>query len=82
MADHYGQHSAKAARGHIGHQDYLAQLTKGEIDLRHDRSTARRIRNARFPVIKTLDQAPSLLILEELGYLPIDKMALIYSFRS
>ena len=56
MADHCAQLSAKAARDHIGHQDYLAQLTKGEIDQRHDRSTARRIRNARFPVVKTLDQ--------------------------
>lgn len=56
MADHYAQISAKAARDQIGHQEYLAQLTKGELDLRHDRATARRIRNARFPVIKTLDQ--------------------------
>ncbi len=56
MADHYPQISAKAAREQIGHQEYLAQLTKGELDLRHDRATARRIRSARFPVIKTLDQ--------------------------
>jgi DNA replication protein DnaC len=56
MADHYAQLSAKAARDHIGHQDYLAQLTEGELGLRHDRATARRIRNARFPVVKTLDQ--------------------------
>lgn len=56
MADHYAQVSAKAARDQIGHQEYLAQLAKGELDLRHDRATARRVRNARFPVIKTLDQ--------------------------
>jgi DNA replication protein DnaC len=56
MADHYAQLSAKAARDQIGHQDYLAQLAKGEIDVRHDRATARRIRIARFPVIKSLDQ--------------------------
>ena len=56
MADNYAQLSAKAARDHIGHQDYLIQLAKGELDLRHDRATARRIRSARFPVIKTLDQ--------------------------
>lgn len=55
MADHYAQLSAKAAKNQIGHQDYLAGLIKGEIDLRHDRATARRIRNARFPVVKTLD---------------------------
>jgi DNA replication protein DnaC len=56
MADHYSQLAAKAARDNNGHQEYLAHLTKGELDLRHDRVTARRIRNARFPVIKTLDQ--------------------------
>ena len=56
IAGHYAQFSAKAARDHIGHQEYLAQLAKGEIDLRHDRATARRIRSARFPVTKTLDQ--------------------------
>jgi DNA replication protein DnaC len=56
MADHYAQITAKAARDQIGHLEYLAQLAKGELDLRHDRATARRIRNARFPVIKTLDQ--------------------------
>lgn len=56
MADHFSQLSAKAARDQIDHQEFLAQLTKGEINLRHDRATARRIRNARFPVLKTLDQ--------------------------
>ena len=56
MADHSAPLAAKAARDQIGHQEYLSQLTKGEIDLRHDRATARRIRNARFPVVKTLDQ--------------------------
>lgn len=56
MAENYAQLSAKAARDQIGHQDFLALLTKGEVSLRHDRATARRIRNARFPVLKTLDQ--------------------------
>lgn len=56
MADHYAQFAAKAARDNNGHQEYLAQLIRGELDLRHDRATARRIRNARFPVVKTLDE--------------------------
>lgn len=56
MADHYATLSAKAARDQIGYQEYLAQLATGEINLRHDRATARRIRNARIPVTKTLDQ--------------------------
>jgi DNA replication protein DnaC len=40
----------------VGHIDYLAKLTEGELHLRRDRATLRRVKNARFPVIKTLDQ--------------------------
>ena len=36
--------------------DYLARLLEGEADLRRDRATQRRMRLARFPVIKTLEQ--------------------------
>jgi DNA replication protein DnaC len=36
--------------------DYLASLAQGEADVRRDRATQNRIRLARFPVIKTLDQ--------------------------
>ena len=36
--------------------DYLEKLADGEACLRRDRSIERRIRLARFPVIKTLDQ--------------------------
>ena len=36
--------------------DYLARLVEGEADLRRDRATKSRIRLARFPVIKTLEQ--------------------------
>jgi len=35
--------------------DYLAQLIEGEATLRENRSIKRRIDNARFPVLKTLD---------------------------
>lgn len=35
---------------------YLAHLTEGEAQRRHDKQIARRIAAARFPVIKTLDQ--------------------------
>jgi DNA replication protein DnaC len=36
--------------------DYLARLLAGEADLRRDRATNSRIRLARFPVIKTVEQ--------------------------
>jgi len=38
IAEHYAQISAKAAHNQIGHQDYLAQLIRGELDLSHDRA--------------------------------------------
>lgn len=38
------------------HVDYLAALVQGEADLRYDRSIARKIQQARFPVKKTLEQ--------------------------
>jgi DNA replication protein DnaC len=56
MADNYAPLAAKAARDAVGHVDYLAGLTTGELNLRRDRVTLRRIKSARFPVIKTVDQ--------------------------
>lgn len=56
MAEHHAPLASLAARDSWGHLDYLARLTEGEANLRRDRATARRVRNARFPVIKTLDQ--------------------------
>jgi DNA replication protein DnaC len=45
----------KAAEQQRSHVDYLAQLVDGETALREDRSIERRVRNARFPVLKTLE---------------------------
>lgn len=56
MAEHYNQLASKAARDATNHADYLAGLTVGELNLRRDRATIRRIKNARFPVVKTIDQ--------------------------
>ena len=56
MAEHHGQLAAKAARDSLSHADYLTQLTEGELNLRRDKATVRRIKSARFPVVKTLDQ--------------------------
>jgi DNA replication protein DnaC len=47
--------AATAAKRSLPHLDYLAQLVEGEAALRADRAVARRIKAARFPVIKTLD---------------------------
>src|SRR5262252_3143849 len=119
IAQHYAELATQAAQQAWSHVDYLARLAEGEAQWRHDRATKSRIRLARFPVIKTLEQfrwdwptrinrlqgyavlfasaidvintlavaknagrlkaelkkytKPALLILDELGYLPIDK---------
>lgn len=46
----------QAATDNWSHEDYLDKLADGEATLRQDRSTQRRVRLARFPVIKTLDR--------------------------
>lgn len=56
IAEHYAPMATQAAHKAWSHVDYLARLTQGEVDVRRDRATQNRIRLARFPVIKTLDQ--------------------------
>ncbi len=56
MAEHHNQLAAKAARDSLSHVDYLSRLTEGELNQRRDKACIRRIKNARFPVVKTLDQ--------------------------
>lgn len=56
MSANYEALANQAAKEHRSHVDYLASLVEGETCLRLDRAIKRRIRLARFPVIKTLDQ--------------------------
>jgi len=56
VAENHAALAAKAARDGLGHASYLAALVDGELNLRRDRATVRRIKNARFPVLKTIDQ--------------------------
>jgi DNA replication protein DnaC len=56
IREHYQQLAVQAAEKQIPHIDYLEKLADGEAAFRRDRSIERRIRHARFPVIKTLDQ--------------------------
>jgi DNA replication protein DnaC len=51
----YQAAATKAAEHQHAYVDYLAQLVDGETALRENRSIERRIRNARFPVLKTLE---------------------------
>ena len=47
--------AAEGATNHWSHLDYLGRLIQGEVATRQDRVIARRIKAARFPVIKTLE---------------------------
>jgi DNA replication protein DnaC len=55
-AEPYAALATQAAQQGWSHVDYLSTLVEGETNLRQDRATKRRIRLARFPVIKTLEQ--------------------------
>jgi DNA replication protein DnaC len=55
VQQHYEPMAKEAAMAQQGHIDYLAKLIEGETFERQQRSIQRRIRQARFPVIKTLE---------------------------
>ena len=56
MRDQHQQLAKQASQKQWSHLEYFEKLADGEDALRRDRSIQRRIRLARFPVIKTLDQ--------------------------
>ena len=56
IRDHFEELARQAAQAPWTHVDYLARLIEGEAALRQDRATQRRIRQAKLPVIKTLEQ--------------------------
>ena len=56
IQENYQTLADQAAREQWTHQQYLARLLEGESQRRQDRSIARRIAEAHFPMIKTLDQ--------------------------
>jgi len=56
MGQHYQELAKTAAVQKMSHEEYFEQLIRGEADLRWDNAIERRIRLARFPVVKTLEQ--------------------------
>jgi DNA replication protein DnaC len=56
VREHYAEFTREAAAASADHLALLMRLVEGEAHLRQDRSVERRIRLARFPVRKTLDQ--------------------------
>ena len=56
MREHVEDLAGQAAAASWSHVDFLGRLVEGEAALHQDRARARRIQQARFPVLKTLDQ--------------------------
>ena len=56
ILENYQQELAEAARKKRSARQLLERLFEGEADAKFHRRVERRIRNARFPVLKTLDQ--------------------------
>jgi DNA replication protein DnaC len=56
MLEHCEELAQQAAQHQWSHADYLRRLVEGETAARQDRARQRRIQQARFPVLKTLDQ--------------------------
>ena len=56
VRENYEAAAKSAARKQWTHVHYLSELIKEETNLRKDRTIKRRIRMARFPVVKTLDE--------------------------
>jgi DNA replication protein DnaC len=56
ILEHFEELAGQAGSGQWSHVEFLARLVDGEAALRQDRARVRRVRQARFPVLKTLDQ--------------------------
>ncbi|MBA3028726.1 MAG: ATP-binding protein [Desulfobacteraceae bacterium] len=56
IREHHETVAQSAARNQWTHIHFLSELIRQESNLRQDRTIARRVKTARFPVIKTLDQ--------------------------
>jgi DNA replication protein DnaC len=55
VGDNYEELAAESAKKNWSHVSYLTKLMEGEAALRQDKAIARRISQARFPLLKTLD---------------------------
>jgi len=56
IREHFEPLAQQAAAQHSSHVEYLARLVEGEAHRRETRSIERRVKAARFPMLKSLDQ--------------------------
>ena len=73
MRENYQPLAHTAADKHWSHLDYFTELLNGEAAAREDRRVQRCIRQARFPVLKTIWPASTILaaVLPHEGMLPV-----------
>ena len=55
IRSHYQAFATTAAQNELTHLAYLAELIEGEATLRENRAIVRRVKKARFPVVKTME---------------------------
>jgi DNA replication protein DnaC len=55
VKSHYQELATAAAQKQIAHLAYLAELIEGEASVRETRAIVRRVKNARFPFLKTME---------------------------
>lgn len=56
IKEHYSATAQEAAEQHWDHLQYLQRLVDGQFHQRRQRVIQRRVHEARFPVLKTLEQ--------------------------
>ena len=56
LRDNYANMARDAAENQLSHLDFLASVIADESAAKHHRAAQRRIKQAKFPIIKTLDQ--------------------------
>ncbi len=56
IAEHYEETALKANKDSWSHVNYLTQLIELENNMRQEKAIERKVKSARFPFVKTLDQ--------------------------
>ncbi|MDO4477374.1 MAG: IS21-like element helper ATPase IstB [Clostridia bacterium] len=56
LSENYPNYSTEVDQKHMTFTEALIKLTEGEIEYRHNKAIQRRIKQARFPVVKRLDE--------------------------
>jgi len=55
IKENYNQLTSIAAKKKLSHIDFLDNIISDEVEAKKDKASIRRIKQARFPYIKTLD---------------------------